>query len=64
MILNSILECQSSQIELKESAKENWEVLRTFYVGMDRVVHAMMQALKRNERWMITQIDLLKLPPV
>ena len=38
MILNSILESQSNQIAIKKSAKENWEVLCTFHVGMDRVV--------------------------
>ena len=48
MILNSISESQSNQIDIKKSAKENWEVLRTFYVGMDKVVQAKVQALKRE----------------
>ena len=48
MILNSISESQSNQIEIKKSAKENWEVLRTFHVGMDKVVQAKVQALKRE----------------
>ena len=48
MILNSILESQSNQIDIKKSAKENWEVLRTFHVGMDRVVQVKVQALKRE----------------
>ena len=38
MILNSIPESQSNQIDIKKSAKENWKVLCTFHVGMDKVV--------------------------
>ena len=48
MILNSISESQRNQIDTKKSAKENWEVLRTFHVGMDKVVQAKGQALKRE----------------
>ena len=48
MILNSISESQSNQIDIKKSAKENWEVLRTFHVGMEKVVQAKVQALKRE----------------
>ena len=48
MILNSILESQSNEIIIKKSAKENWEVLCTFHVGMDRMVEAKVQALKRE----------------
>ena len=49
MILNSISESQSNQIDIKRSAKENWEVLRTFHVRMDKVVQKKVQALKREE---------------
>ena len=38
MILNSISESHNNQIDIKKRAKENWEVLRTFYMGIDRVV--------------------------
>ena len=48
MILNSIFESQSNQIDINKSAKENWEVLRTFHVTMDKVVQAKVQALKRE----------------
>ena len=48
MILSSISESQSDEIDIKKSAKENWEVLCTFHVGMDRVVQAKVQALKRE----------------
>ena len=48
MILNSIFESQSNQIDIKKSAKENWEVLHTFHVGMDKVVQEKVQALKRE----------------
>ena len=48
MILNSISESQSNEMIIKKSAKENWEVLRTFHVGMDRMVEANVQALKRE----------------
>ena len=48
MILNSISESQINQIDIKKSAKENWEVLRTFYVAMDKVVQGKVQALKRE----------------
>ena len=48
MILNSISESQSNQIDIKKSAKENWEVLHTFHVGMDKVLQAKVQALKRE----------------
>ena len=48
MVLNSISESQSNQIDIKKSAKEDWEVLCTFHVGMEKVVHAKVQALKRE----------------
>ena len=48
IILNSILESQSNQIDVKKSAKENWKVLHTFHVVMDKVVQAKVQALKRE----------------
>ena len=38
MILNSISDAQSNQIDIKKSGKEHWEVLHTFHVGMDKVV--------------------------
>ena len=48
MILNSISESQSNQIDIKKSAKENWEVLCTFHVGKDKVVQEKMHDLKRE----------------
>ena len=48
MILNSISESQSNQIDIKKSAKENWYVLRTFHVGMNKKVQEKVQALKRE----------------
>ena len=48
MILNYILESQSNKIVIKKSAKENWEVLRRFHMGMDRIVEAKVEALKRE----------------
>ena len=48
MILNSIVESQSIQIHIKKNAKENWEVFRTSQLGMDKVVQAKVQALKRE----------------
>ena len=48
MILNSISESQRYQMDIKKSERENWEVLRTFHVGMDKVVQAKVQALKRE----------------
>ena len=48
MILNFISQSQINQLNIKKSAKENWEVLRTFHVGMDKVVQAKVQALKRE----------------
>ena len=37
-----------NQIDIKKSAKENCEALCTFHVGMDKVVQAKVQALKRE----------------
>ena len=48
MILHSISESQSNHTDIKKSVNENWEVLYTFHVGMDRVVQAEAQALKRK----------------
>ena len=48
MILNSISKSQSNQINIKKSAKENWEVLYTFHVGMNKVVQAKVKDLKRE----------------
>ena len=48
MILNSISKFQSNQIDIKKSRRENWEVLRTFHVRMNKVVPAKVQALKRE----------------
>ena len=48
MILISSSESQSNEIIIKKSAKENWEVLHTFHVGMDRMVEAKVQTLKRE----------------
>ena len=48
MIFNSISESQRNQIDIKKSEKENWEVLCTFYVGMDSVVQLKVQDLKRK----------------
>ena len=45
---DSISESQSNQINIKKSAKENWEVLRIFHVRMDKVVQEKVQALKRE----------------
>ena len=55
MNLNSISESQSYQIDIKKSANENWEVLYTFHVGMDKVVQALKRefetiSMKRNEK--------------
>ena len=48
MILNSILKYHNSQIDIKKSSKENWEVLHTFYMGMNLVVQGKVQALKEE----------------
>ena len=48
MILNFISESQSCQIDIKKSAKENLEVLNIFYVRMNHVVQAKVEALKRE----------------
>ena len=48
MILNSISESQSNKIVIKKSAKENWEVLRRFHVGIGRIVEAKVEVLKRE----------------
>ena len=38
VILNSVSESVSFQLDVKKTAKENWEVIRILYVGVDRVV--------------------------
>ena len=48
MIFNSISKSQSSQKDIKKSDKGNWEVHRKVYVGMDHVVQATVQTLKRE----------------
>ena len=48
VILNSISDSQSTEIDIKKSAKDNWKVLRTLHVGKDRVVQEKVQTLKRE----------------
>ena len=47
-ILNSISESVSFQLDVKKTAKENWETIRILHVGVDHVVQSKIQSLRRE----------------
>ena len=47
-ILNSVSESVSFQLDVKKTAKENWETIRTLHVGVDHVVQSKIQSLRRE----------------
>ena len=48
VILSSIPESASFQMDIKKSAKENWESLRILHVGADHVIQSSIQFLRRE----------------
>ena len=57
MILKSISESQSFQIDIKKSANKNWEVLLKFYVGVDHVVQALKREFEKNSMKTNEKVD-------
>ena len=47
-ILSSIPESASFQMDIKKSAKENWESLKILHVGVDHVIQSRIQFLRRE----------------
>ena len=47
-ILNSVSESVSFQLDVKKTAKENWEIIRTLHVGVDHIVQSKIQTLRQN----------------
>ena len=47
-ILNSVSESVSFQLDVKKTAKENWETIRVLHVGVDHVVQSKIQSLRRE----------------
>ena len=39
-ILNSVSESVSFQLDVKKTAKENWETIRILHVGVDHVIQS------------------------
>ena len=44
-ILNSVLESLSFQLDVKKTAKENWETIQILHVGVDHIVQSKIQLL-------------------
>ena len=47
-ILNSVSESISFQLDVKKTAKENWETIQILHVGVDHVVQWKIQSLRRE----------------
>ena len=47
-ILNSVSESVSFGLDVKKTAKENWETIRILHVGVDHVVQSKIQSLRRE----------------
>ena len=47
-ILNSVSESVSFQLDVKKTAKENWETIWILHVGVDHVVQSKIQSLRRE----------------
>ena len=47
-ILSSIPESVSFQMDIKKSAKENWESLKILHIGADHVIQSRIQFLRRE----------------
>ncbi|XP_078429348.1 uncharacterized protein LOC144701406 [Wolffia australiana] len=47
-MLAAIPETSGVQLDIKKSAKENWEIIRSFHVGIDRLAQSRAQGLRRE----------------
>ena len=47
-MLATIPESSSFQLDIKKSAKVNWEIIRSFHVGIDRLAQSRAQGLRRE----------------
>ncbi|XP_078427941.1 uncharacterized protein LOC144700313 [Wolffia australiana] len=47
-MLAVIPETSGVQLDIKKSAKENWEIIRSFHVGIDRLAQSRAQGLRRE----------------
>ena len=47
-MLAAILESSGVQLDMKKSAKVNWQIIRSFHVGIDRLAQSRDQSLRRE----------------
>ena len=47
-MLATIPESSSVQLDIKKSAKVNWEIIQSFHVGIDRLAQSRAQGLRRE----------------
>ena len=47
-MLAAVLESSGVQLDIKKSAKVNWEIIRSFHVGIDRLAQSRAQGLRRE----------------
>ena len=47
-MLAAILETSNVQLDIKKSAKENWEIIQSFHVGIDRLTQSRAHGVKRE----------------
>ena len=56
-ILNFVSESVSFQLDIKKSAKENWETIKILHVGVDHVVQSKIQSLRREFENLVMKKD-------
>ena len=57
-MLAAILESSGVQLDIKKSAKVNWEIIRSFHVGIDHLAQSRAQGLRREfENLSMKKID-------
>ena len=57
-MLAAIPKSSGVQLDIKKSAKVNWEIIRSFHVGIDRLAQSRAQGLRREfENVSIKKID-------
>ena len=47
-MLAEILESSGVQLDIKKSAKANWEIIQSFHVGIDLIAQSRVQGLRRE----------------
>ena len=49
-MLAAISETSGVQLDIKKLAKVNWEIIRSFHVGIDRIAQSRAEGLRRDSK--------------